>query len=164
MLASIAALIVYARLVGSGASVDRATLMAIVYFGARAFDQRSPPQNALAVVATMLVAADPLSIAEPAFLLTFGATLAILSTVPAMTTSNAERAEHAEKKDFSAISAVSALIVVISRPVGAMFAASAAAEAVLFPVGALAFSRVTFAGLGLNFLAIPLMGVAQIAG
>ena len=45
-----------------------------------------------------------------------------------------------------------------------MFAASAAAEAVLFPVGALAFSRVTFAGLALNFLAIPLMGVAQIAG
>jgi competence protein ComEC len=35
---------------------------------------------------------------------------------------------------------------------------------VLFPVGALAFSRVTVAGLGLNFLAIPLMGVAQIAG
>src|SRR5207244_847961 len=29
---------------------------------------------------------------------------------------------------------------------------------------ALVFSRVTFAGLGLNFLAIPLMGVAQIAG
>jgi competence protein ComEC len=34
----------------------------------------------------------------------------------------------------------------------------------LFPVGALVFSRVTFAGLALNFLAIPLMGVAQLAG
>jgi competence protein ComEC len=45
-----------------------------------------------------------------------------------------------------------------------MFAASVAAEALLFPVGALVFSRVTFAGLGLNFLAIPLMGVAQLAG
>ena len=38
-----------------------------------------------------------------------------------------------------------------------MFAASAAAEALLFPVGAHVFSRVTFAGLALNFLAIPLM-------
>ena len=38
-----------------------------------------------------------------------------------------------------------------------MFAASVAAEALLFPVGALMFSRVTFAGLALNFLAIPLM-------
>src|SRR5260221_12223696 len=45
-----------------------------------------------------------------------------------------------------------------------MFAASAAAEALLFPVGAAIFSRVTFAGLGLNFLAIPMMGVAQVAG
>src|SRR5438034_7029267 len=34
-------------------------------------------------------------------------------------------------------------------------------ETMLFPVSALVFSRVTFAGLGLNFLAIPLMGVAQ---
>src|SRR5450759_3591784 len=45
-----------------------------------------------------------------------------------------------------------------------MFVASAAAEAMLFPIGALTFSRVTFAGLGLNCLAIPLMGVARIAG
>jgi competence protein ComEC len=45
-----------------------------------------------------------------------------------------------------------------------MFAASVAAEALLFPVAALIFQRVTFAGLLLNFLAIPLMGVAQIAG
>ena len=45
-----------------------------------------------------------------------------------------------------------------------MFAASVAAEALLFPVGALVFSRVTFAGLALNFLAIPLMAVAQVAG
>jgi competence protein ComEC len=45
-----------------------------------------------------------------------------------------------------------------------MFTASAAAEAVLFPIGALVFSRITFAGLVLNFPAIPLMAVAQIAG
>src|SRR3989441_1089350 len=77
MLSAIAALVAYALLVGGGASVDRATLMAVVYFGARAFDQRSPPLNALAVVAALIVAADPLAIADPAFLLTFGATLAI---------------------------------------------------------------------------------------
>src|SRR6185503_11715105 len=81
MLASVAVLIVYARFVGGGASVDRATLMAVVYFGARAIDQRSPPLNALAVAAASLAAADPLSVVEPAFLLTFGATLAILAVV-----------------------------------------------------------------------------------
>jgi len=164
MLSSIAALLVYAAFVGNGASVDRATLMAVVYFGARAADQRSPPLNALALVALILVASDPLSVTDPAFILTFGATLAILVVVPAITTFNAEPAEHAERKSGPAVSARSALIVVTRRHLLPMFAASVAAEALLFPVGALTFSRVTFAGLGLNFLAIPLMGVAQIAG
>jgi competence protein ComEC len=45
-----------------------------------------------------------------------------------------------------------------------MFLASASAEAALLPVGATLFSRVTFAGLALNFAAIPLMAVAQVAG
>jgi len=164
MLSAIAVLVVYAMLVGGGASVDRATLMAVVYFGARAFDQRSPPLNALAVVAALIVAADPLSIVDPAFLLTFGATLAIVLVVPVITTMTAERADHAENNRHSGRSAISAAIVVISRPLVAMIAASAAAEAVLFPIGAVVFSRVTFAGLGLNFLAIPLMGLAQVAG
>jgi competence protein ComEC len=175
MLSAIAALIAYARLVGGGASVDRATLMAVVYFGARAFDQRSPPLNSLALVSALLVTSDPLSIADPAFLLTFGATLAILVVVPFVTTITAERAEHAEKNRGSALrraqgipnlsrDAVSAMIVVIRRPLVAVLAASVAAEAMLFPIGAWLFSRVTFAGLGLNFLAIPLMGLAQLAG
>src|SRR5438067_1865005 len=76
-LATIAALVAYACLVGGGASVDRATLMALVYLASRAIDHRSPPLNALAVVAALLIAADPLVIADPAFLLTFGATFAI---------------------------------------------------------------------------------------
>jgi competence protein ComEC len=164
MLSSIAALLAYARFVGGGASVDRATLMAVVYFGARAVDHRSSPLNTLALVAAVLVATDPLAVTDAAFLLTFGATLAILVIVPGMTTINAELADHAERRIGSAGSAFSALIVRATRLMVSMFAASAAAEAVLFPVGALAFSRVTFAGLGLNFLAIPLMGVAQIAG
>jgi competence protein ComEC len=160
MLSSMAVLLGYAALVGNGASVDRATLMATVYFGARAVDQRSPPLNALAVVAAILVAADPLSVADPAFVLTFGATLAILVIVPAVSSWNAKAAKHAKKSDSFADFASSAF----SAWVVPMFAASVAAEALLFPGGALTFSRVTFAGLALNFLAIPLMGVAQIAG
>jgi competence protein ComEC len=45
-----------------------------------------------------------------------------------------------------------------------MVAASAAAEAMLFPIGVALFSRATFAGLGLNVIAIPMMGLAQVAG
>ena len=143
MWSAIVVLLAYARLVGGGASVDRATLMAIVYFGARAFDQRSPPLNALALVAGLLVATDPLSIADPAFVLTVGATLAILLVVPVVAV---------RQMPWWAAQAV------------AILAASAASEAALLPVGAMAFSRITFAGLALNFVAIPLMAVAQLAG
>jgi competence protein ComEC len=146
MIWSIAGLIVYARLVGGGASVDRATLMAVVYFGARAIDQRSPPLNALAVAAAILAAALPLAVVEPAFLLTFGATLAILAVAPT---------PMQPQPGFAAAARSAAR---------AMFVASAAAELMLFPVGAVAFSRVTVAGLALNFVAIPLMAVAQMAG
>ncbi len=163
MLSSIAALLLYAQFVGGGASVDRATLMAVVYFGARAFDQRSPPLNALALVASLLVAADPLAVADPAFVLTFGATLAILLAVPAIAALDAElpqgAGQHRGVRHTPAW-----FVVVLRRYLLPMFAASVAAELLLFPVGALVFSRVTFAGLALNFLAIPLMGLAQIAG
>ncbi|HEY3043440.1 MAG TPA: DNA internalization-related competence protein ComEC/Rec2, partial [Vicinamibacterales bacterium] len=154
MIAAIGLLAAYAGLVSGGASVSRATLMAVVYFGARALDQRSAPLNALWVVAAILVATDPLSIADPAFGLTFGATLGILIVGPLTTQRLTQNSLNTQKKWISAV------IVVVRT----MFIASLAAEAMLFPVGALVFSRVTFAGLALNFLAIPLMAVAQVAG
>jgi competence protein ComEC len=156
MCSAIVVLVAYGYLVGGGASVDRATLMAVVYFTGRAIDFRSPPLNTLALVAGCLIAAGPLSIADPAFVLTFGATLAILLVMPLVTTIDAGLAGGAGKSSQRFRKSM--------RPIVAMFAASAAAEAMLFPVGAVVFSRVTFAGLALNFLAIPLMGVAQIAG
>jgi len=143
MLSAIGILLAYARLVGGGASVDRATIMAVVYFAARAIDQRSDPLNALASVAAILVAADPLSVADPAFLLTFGATLAILIVAP--------RVPRGRVPSWA-------------EPALGLGAASLATEGLLFPVAAFVFSRVTFAGLALNFAAIPLMAVAQLAG
>ena len=141
-LVSMAVLVVYDGLVGGGASVDRATLMAVVYFAARAADQRSPPLNTLALAAALLVAVQPFSVADPAFVLTFGATLAILAVTPKLPAAIPRRL----------------------KPAVSLLVASAATEALLFPAGAMFFSRVTFAGLALNFVAIPLMAVAQIAG
>ena len=140
MLAVVVLLVVYAQFVGGGASVDRATLMAVVYFGARAIDHRGSPLNALAAVAAILVVTNPLSILDPAFLLTFGATLAILIVVPAVDRRRLPRG---------------------TSLLASMLVASAAAELLLLPIGATLFERVTLAGLGLNFLAIPLMGVAN---
>jgi competence protein ComEC len=152
MVGVIVLLIAYARLVGGGASVDRATLMAAVYFAGRAADQRSPPVNTVAVAAALMVAADPATVADPAFVLTFGATLAILICVPRLPIEGTHERPN-RTKAFA--------VVRLALP---MFAASIATEAILFPVGATVFSRITFAGLALNFAAIPLMAVAQIAG
>jgi competence protein ComEC len=143
MLVAISGLAAYGYVVAGGASVDRATLMAIVYFAGRAIDLRGPPLNSLALVAGLLVLSDPLAVADPAFLLTFGATAAILIAVPGLGTP-ALRGWR--------------------RPIATMFVASAAAEVALFPVAAAIFSRVTVAGLLLNFAAIPLMAVAQVVG
>ena len=69
MIASTVVLTAYGYFVGGGASVDRATLMAVVYFGARAADLRSPPLNALAFVAVVPAVPDspavPVPRAEP---------------------------------------------------------------------------------------------------
>jgi competence protein ComEC len=142
-LSAIIILVAYARLVGGGASVDRATLMAVLGLAARLIDQRGPPLNILALSAACLVGTQPLSVLDPAFVLTFGATLAILWIAPRVRGWSAPR---------------------ILVPVVSMLAASAATEVMLLPVGALVFSRVTFAGLVLNFAAIPLMAVVQVAG
>jgi competence protein ComEC len=143
MLTAIVTLLAYACVVGGGASVTRATLMAVVYFAGRAIDLRGAPGNTLAVAAGALVAAQPLAIADPAFLLTFGATAGILAMLPSGPALSRSR-----------LAAGAAVIL----------ASSLAAEAALMPVGARLFSRVTFAGLVLNFAAIPLMAAAQVAG
>lgn len=142
MIAAMALLLVYGGIVGGSASVDRATFMATIYLLGRALDLRGPPFNALAIVAGLLALMNPLAVADPGFLLTFGATLAILIvthvTVP---------------PGHGAIASIAGLL-----------RASLAAEVALFPVAAAFFARVTFAGLALNFAAIPAMAVAQLAG
>jgi competence protein ComEC len=138
-------LVFYAFLVGGGASVDRATLMAVTYLAAHAVDHRNRPMNSLLFACGAGLSAAPLAIFDPAFWLTFGATGAILAGVPRL-------------------SGESAAWWAPFRHAWLLFGASLAAEAGLLPVGAFVFSRVTFAGLVLNFLAIPLMTVVQVAG
>lgn len=72
----------YRYLVGSDASVVRATIGAAVFLGARAADHRTPPLNALALVAAIMLVATPLTIFDAGFALTFGVTLAILIGAP----------------------------------------------------------------------------------
>ena len=159
-MAAMAVLAMYAQVVVAGPSVWRATLMAMLYMAARALDLRSPPWHALAVAAALMVIARPLEIRDPGFVLTFGATGALLAGARWGSTMAGPRAGG--RRPSSARWRCAAHRV--TRWVAASLVACAFVELTLVPVSAEAFSRVTGAGLVLNLLAVPLMAVLQIAG
>jgi len=137
-------LVFYGLIVGGGSSVGRATLMGAIYFGCRFWDQRASPTNVAALSGVVLLCADPLEVTDAAFVLTFGATLGLLVGMPRITVG---------------IGAPRWL-----SPAITLLLASLCAEIALLPVNAFVFSRVTAAGLILNFAAIPLMTLVEIAG
>ena len=141
--AAIVVLCAYALVVTAGPSVWRATLMAVLYFSARAIDQRSGVWQTTAVAAALMIVIRPLDVRDAGFILTFGATLALLEGA---------RIGARLKPQAGLLAWVVASI-----------SASLAIEVALLPVSALLFSRVTGAGLVLNLIAVPLMGVVQIA-
>jgi competence protein ComEC len=144
LLVTAAGLLVYGAIATGGSSVSRAIVMALVYVIASAVDYRSGPASALGIAAGLILCADPLAIVDAGFLLTFGATTAILIGVPPAVAKTGRRG-------------------VAAAPV-ALAAASLSSELALLPIGAFFFSRVTVAGLVLNLLAVPLMSVVQIGG
>jgi competence protein ComEC len=142
-LVAIVVLAGYAFVITAGPSVWRATMMAGFYFAARAVDHRSSPWQSASVAGAVMVAIRPLDARDAGFILTFGATLALLEGV---------RMAARLKIRIGALSWVVATVI-----------ASLAIEVALLPVSAALFSRVTVAGLVLNLLAVPLMAAVQIA-
>ena len=143
----------YWGIVGSEPSVARATLVAVTLLAARAADHHTAPLNTLGWAALCLVAASPLVLVEVGFLLTFGATLGILIGAARLL---GGRSGEAGPRDWW----MSGLL----WPLAGLLVATICAELALLPIAATFFSRVTAAGLLLNFAAIPLMTVAQVAG
>lgn len=161
-LLAILCLLVYAQVVAPEASVRRAVFAAVIFLAARAVDHRTDPLNTLALAAGCLVAADPRALVDPGFQLTFGATAGLLVGVPRLMAwaGDSDAAKPARPEHAGRARAVRFLLA----PAAGLLVATVCAELALFPIGALHFSRVTVAGLGLNFAAIPLMSVTQLAG
>ena len=136
-------LVAHADLVGAGPSVARATTMAVVYLALRCVGQSAWSLNALAAAAGGLLLVTPLAIVDPGFLLSVGATAAII--VLARRLSSLVESGGAARLGL------------------AVLAASLATEIVLLPFSATLFNRVTAAGLLLNLCAVPLMAVVQVA-
>jgi competence protein ComEC len=139
----VAVLAAYALVVTAGPSVWRATLMAMLYFAALAIDQRTRAWHTVSVAVALMVVVRPLDLRDPGFILTFGATIALLE---------GGRLGARWRPGRPALAWLVAAV-----------GASLAVELALLPVAASLFSRVTVAGLALNLLAVPLMAVVQMA-
>jgi len=145
-------LVFYGAVASGAASVARAVTVAVLVLLARAIDHRVHAINVLAIAALLAVAVAPAVVLDPGFHLSFGATLGILLGVPRIT--RPLRSGRGRLPGWRQIPL--ALIQ--------MFAATVCAEMALAPISATLFGRVSFAGLFLNFAAIPLMTVIQIGG
>ena len=131
---TIGCLVAYAQVVSSEASAARATFAAVTCLAARTVDHRSSPLNTLALSATCLLAASPLLVLD----------------------AGVSPDVRSHTGDFDRRTMPAAQRRVHDSALGA--------ELALLPVAAHAFSWVSVAGLILNFVAIPLMTVAQVGG
>ena len=135
----------YALVVEGGSSVGRATLMAAIYFAAKVWDQETRAANVAALAAAML--------------LCLRASANRGRRIRAHVWRHAWHPHRARRESRGCSRCQAGLNLSLrSSPL------QLCAEIALLPIGALVFSRVTFAGLLVNFAAIPLMTVVQIAG
>lgn len=148
----------YGYAAGLAPSVLRATVGGMIYLAARAVDHRGAALNAVGVAAVVACATDPLSVLDPGFILSFGATFAIIVAVGRLAPRHA-RHDAGPRRPLAV-----RLMRVAAVALAGLGAATLCAEVALAPVGARLFGRVSFAGLLLNFAAIPLMSIIQVAG
>ena len=143
--------VAYGWVVGGDPSVARAVTAACVYLGASLIGLSPAPLAVLRTVAIGLVLWTPMTVIDPGAWLSFGATLGIISLatrgVPAVSRSGPNGSRER-------------LIRVLVMAV----AATLAAEALVLPISAAVFGRVSIAGVVLNLIAVPAMAVVQIAG
>ncbi len=140
LLTAAAALLAYAAVVGGGASVLRATGMALIGIACQAADLRGRAANVLALTAGVLVVLDPPLALDVGFWLTTAATAGLVVGLPeAPPTASWGR-----------------------RVAYALVLTSVWAELALLPIAASVFQQVTVAGLVLSAIAMPAMAVVQI--
>lgn len=150
------ALLLFAVCVDGGASVWRASLVAALWLASRWWDLRTSALQATAGAAALILLADPLALHDPGFLLSFGATLALIVMslrLQASYRQNLAAPPHGHSALRRCVTAVSLVVL-----------ATASVELLLLPIGARWFSLVTGVGLVANLFALPAMATVQAAG
>jgi competence protein ComEC len=135
----IVALVFYALLVEGSPSVLRAVIMTVAFLAGRLFWKDAHILNAIALSAFALLIANPFSLFDVGFQLTFAATLSIILFQPKLMR----------------------LLPALPLGIGELAAMSVAATAGVLPILVSDFNRVTFSSLILNFAAVPLVGLVM---
>ncbi len=138
----IVALVFYALLVEGSPSVLRAVIMTVAFLAGKLFWKDAHILNAIALSAFALLVANPFSLFDVGFQLTFAATLSIILFQPKLLR----------------------LLPKLPLGIGELAAMSVAATAGVLPILVSDFNRVTFSSLILNFAAVPLVGFVMALG
>lgn len=142
----------YGAVAGGDPSVSRAVLAASIYLACGLAGLVPAAIDVVAVVAIAMILADPLTAVDVGAWLSFGATVGIILCARRFI------------EWYVGGAAVSSPARRVLHTAAALLGATLAAELALLPVSASVFSRVGVAGLPLNFIAIPMMAVIQMAG
>jgi len=140
---------------GLRASTLRAFLMAVLYWTAPLLNRKPDAPSALACAALLLLAADPLQISDPGFLLSFTVVAGILL------------AWHAAGESMSVPVADSPGLQRLQRLLfGIKATALTTSAAWLFslPLGALFFGQISLTAVPMNLLVVPLTSVVITGG
>lgn len=133
-------LMLYALVTGLPASVVRAVVMAILFMMGTTFQRSSHSLNTLGVAVLILLAARPPQLFEPGFQLSVAAVAAIITLQPRFSTA----LEVQDEETYFA------------QAIRSSTSVSLAAAAGTLPVLLFHFGSVSFAGLFLNTVAVPL--------
>jgi competence protein ComEC len=109
------------------------------------------PINVLAITAFVCVGADPMTVVDVGAWLSFGATLGLITILPSLLSDGMSSGGLAPGRR-------------VARAARGLLMATVAAEIVILPITSAVFMRVGFAGLLLNFVAIPAMTLVQLSG
>jgi competence protein ComEC len=140
---ALAAGAVYLLLSGGNVATERAFVMAAVMLGAVLFDRRALSMRSVALAACVLLLAQPETLLEPGFQMSFAATVALIAGYGALRGRKRSRAFPGWL-----------------TPVLAVVFTSLLAGLATAPIAAAHFNRVSGYGLVANVLAVPVMGFA----
>ena len=137
----------YLLLSGANVATERAFLMVCVMLGAVLFDRRALTLRSVALAAVLLLLAEPESLAEPGFQLSFAATVVLIAGFGLV-----EQGVLREKLPRWMI------------PLFTLVLTSVLAGAATAPFAAAHFNRFTDYGLIANLLTVPVMSLLMAAG